>query len=163
MARVLPKKTLRLPLRSVAETQYFAEICASACFENDAFLLSGSLGSGKTAFARFFIRAISDDPPDVASPTFPIVLEYETQKGLLRHYDLYRLKDYEEIFHIGLEDAMQQGIILAEWPEIAASLFPEESVRIVFSHLSEGARRADVTGPEHVTAPLRIYAETMKA
>jgi tRNA threonylcarbamoyl adenosine modification protein YjeE len=146
----------RVDVASPEEMGTLAAACAHACFEDDVFLLSGALGAGKTVFARYFIEAISDGAR-VVSPTFPVMQEYETHKGLLRHFDLYRLKRYEELFHIGLEDAMARGVVLVEWPDVAADFFPEDSVRVEITTPlgADGARTVSVSGAEHVVSALK--------
>ena len=136
--------------------QNLARSVADACFENDVILLNGTLGSGKTAFATFFIQALSESKQHVSSPTFPIMLEYETRKGMVRHFDLYRLKNYEEIFHVGLEESMQSGLTLVEWPDIATSLFPSDSACISIKHIPEddNGRRVEITAPHHIVSHL---------
>lgn len=83
--------------------------------------LSGDLGAGKTAWARGFIRGFLNDPTvDVISPTYPLLQIYESSKGLIYHYDLYRLDD-DEINEMTLQniswDESRAAICLVEWAE----------------------------------------------
>jgi tRNA threonylcarbamoyl adenosine modification protein YjeE len=81
-------------------------------------LLRGTLGSGKTVFARSLIRTLTGDASlEVPSPTFTLVQTYDSAKGPIYHFDLYRLKSSEEIYELGWEEALSEGIVIVEWPE----------------------------------------------
>jgi tRNA threonylcarbamoyl adenosine modification protein YjeE len=84
-----------------------------------SILLIGGLGSGKTTFAKFFVRSLlKNEGLNVSSPTFNIVQIYETEDGEVWHADLYRLNNFKDVLEIGLLEAMQENICLIEWPEL---------------------------------------------
>ena len=59
----------------------------------DTIALAGPLGSGKTSFARAFIRALGDGDEEVPSPTFTLVETYRfAGRPPIWHFDLYRLE-----------------------------------------------------------------------
>jgi tRNA threonylcarbamoyladenosine biosynthesis protein TsaE len=88
--------------------------------------LSGELGSGKTTLARAILRAASGDPElIVPSPTFTLVEVYETARGTFWHFDLYRLEAPEQVYELGWEDALAEGIVLIEWPQRLGPLLPK--------------------------------------
>jgi len=82
----------------------------------EAVLLYGPLGMGKSTLARGLIRALTRPDEDVPSPTFTLVQFYETTPPIA-HFDLYRLSRAEEAFEIGLDEALDEGAALIEWPE----------------------------------------------
>ncbi len=81
--------------------------------------LKGTLGVGKSFFAKNFINSLQEKSSEILSPTFNLVYSYDTKKGKVFHFDLYRLKSAEELENIGFFDALREGICLIEWPEIA--------------------------------------------
>jgi tRNA threonylcarbamoyladenosine biosynthesis protein TsaE len=105
----------------------------------DAVCLFGPLGAGKTTLARGLIRALTMPDEEVPSPTFTLVQFYESDPPLA-HFDLYRLERPEEAYEIGLDDALEDGAALIEWPERLQGRLPPDRLDIVLSH--EGEARA---------------------
>lgn len=104
----------------------------------------GEMGSGKTTLIR--AMCYEKDVEDViSSPTFSIINEYHGKIGIIFHLDLYRLKDLQEVIQAGVEDCLYSGhICLVEWPEKAASLFPDETVQIEIEVIDEQNRRIHI-------------------
>jgi len=131
------------------DTENAARALAEDLRTGDILLLSGDLGAGKTVFARALIRAMTGDGAmDVPSPTFTLLQTYDTPQGTLWHFDLYRIKNPEEIYELGWEEAMTGGIVIVEWPERLGSLAPRDAVRIEFRTAPEAGRILTVTIPE---------------
>jgi len=82
----------------------------------ESVLLYGPLGMGKSTLARGLIRALTSPDEDVPSPTFTLVQLYDSDPPIA-HFDLYRLTRPEEAFEIGLDEALDEGCALIEWPE----------------------------------------------
>ncbi len=99
-------------------TKKLAIELSSKINKGDIILLYGNLGIGKTYFTRCLIKALTNETEIVPSPTFTIIQTYQTQKGELSHYDLYRIKDKEELIEIGLYESLKNNITIIEWPEI---------------------------------------------
>jgi tRNA threonylcarbamoyladenosine biosynthesis protein TsaE len=86
--------------------------------EHNIFLLKGNLGAGKTTFTQFLLKELGSTD-EVSSPTYTIVNEYDTSKGKVFHFDLYRLKNADEVEDIGMQDYLDHSFLcLIEWPEI---------------------------------------------
>lgn len=83
----------------------------------EALCLSGPLGAGKSVLARGAIRALTTPDEEAPSPTFTLAQFYEGDSLDLTHFDLYRLADAEEAFEIGLDEALEDGAAIIEWPE----------------------------------------------
>jgi tRNA threonylcarbamoyladenosine biosynthesis protein TsaE len=113
--------------RSEQETQKIATALAADAMLGDIFALQGTLGAGKSVFARAFVQSRLDTHSDVPSPTFTLVQTYEIPEGLIWHFDLYRLQDPEEIFELGWEEATAGGIVLVEWPERLGPYLPAQT------------------------------------
>lgn len=105
------------------------EIAASSQV-GEVICLQGTLGAGKTFFAKSFINSLQENSSEILSPTFNLVYSYDTKKGEIFHFDLYRLKSAAELENIGFFDALKSGISLIEWPEIAADSLPKKRYEI---------------------------------
>ena len=97
------------------------QIMAKELLENlqyNILLLKGNLGAGKTTFSQFLLKELGSSD-EISSPTYSIVNEYDTPKGKVFHFDLYRLKSVEEAYDFGIEEYLDNGFLsIIEWPEI---------------------------------------------
>ncbi len=93
------------------------------------YLLTGELGAGKTTFVKHYYKAAGGEINEVDSPTFSIVNTYESTKGVIHHFDLYRLKSAEEIEDIGFMEYIDSGdTCFIEWPQKIAEFLPSERI-----------------------------------
>jgi tRNA threonylcarbamoyladenosine biosynthesis protein TsaE len=79
-------------------------------------ILTGDLGAGKTFFTRALGRALGVAHEErITSPTFALVHEYRARVPFA-HADLYRLRDEDELVHLGLRDRRAEGLaLIVEW------------------------------------------------
>lgn len=140
--RHLPDTFQILDLADEAETRRLANDLALVLRPGDAVCLSGDLGAGKSTFTRALLRAFAGDPDlEVPSPTFTLVQTYAFERFDLSHFDLYRLEEPEEIEELGLDDLLETGAALIEWPEKAAALLPQNALWIQITQPSEDTDR----------------------
>ncbi len=86
--------------------------------QHPILLLKGNLGAGKTTFSQFLLKKLGSKD-EVSSPTYAIVNEYDSPKGKIFHFDLYRMKSIEEVYDIGMEEYLDNSFLcIIEWPEI---------------------------------------------
>ncbi|MEQ7153884.1 tRNA (adenosine(37)-N6)-threonylcarbamoyltransferase complex ATPase subunit type 1 TsaE [Brevundimonas aurifodinae] len=135
-------------LEDEAATTRLGQAIAPRLAPGEAVLLEGPLGMGKSTLARGLIRALAGPDEDVPSPTFTLVQFYETDPPIA-HFDLYRLERPEEAREIGLDEAMDVGAVLIEWPgrlggDLARVLGPDR-LTISLSEAGDG-RDATVSG-----------------
>jgi tRNA threonylcarbamoyladenosine biosynthesis protein TsaE len=111
-------------------------------------LLWGTVGSGKTVFARAFIRSYySKESLRVISPTFTLVQVYSgktecpgSNKLDIWHLDLYRIKKKEEIIELGLEEGLEKNICVIEWPDRCTEIPAQNIINVYLSVVSENLR-----------------------
>ena len=103
---------------NLAEAQRIGAAIGAALRPGDVVALSGDLGAGKTTLARAMLKArgLAGEAP---SPTFAIVQPYAPPEVdmPIAHVDLYRIEDEDELIELGLDDYVQDGALLIEWPE----------------------------------------------
>jgi tRNA threonylcarbamoyladenosine biosynthesis protein TsaE len=108
--------------------------------------LVGGLGAGKTRFVKGLAKGLGFSG-EVTSPTFALVHEYRGGRLPLFHFDLYRLKDEQELLGIGWDEFFDEpGIVVAEWADLFPDLLPEGTQWLHFEVLPEGGRRI-LSGP----------------
>lgn len=108
----------------------------------DVVCLSGNLGAGKTTLARGAIEAWTGEAEEAPSPTYTLVQTYEGERGELWHVDLYRLKQPDDAWELGLEDAFADAACLIEWPERLEGQLPRDRLDIALAPAGEGRNAA---------------------
>ena len=133
-------------LPDLAATERLAAEIARLVRRGDAILLEGPLGAGKSSFARAFLRTLAGDPAlEVPSPTFTLVQAYETPRGTVHHFDLWRLDGPSGLAELGWDEA-RDDIVLVEWPERLGEQRPVDALVITLSIAGEDARHATLSG-----------------
>jgi len=124
-------------------TEDLAAAFALEAKKGDTFALFGTLGVGKSVFARAFIQKLTK-APEVPSPTFTLIQTYEAPDFDIYHYDLYRLKSEEEIWELNIEEALYSAVTLIEWPEKMGGYLPRDIFKIFISSDKDGIRTFNI-------------------
>tara|TARA_Y100000741_G_scaffold146090_1_gene110286 strand:- start:125 stop:580 length:456 start_codon:yes stop_codon:yes gene_type:complete len=107
----------------------------------EVIFLYGEIGVGKTTFAKHLINQFQINKKiqttEVLSPTFNLLNEYELKDLVIKHYDLFRLKDKSEIKNLDLFDNNPKIITLIEWPQLIDKVNVIKSINLVFKYENE--------------------------
>ena len=132
---------------SVSETEDAGQRLGKALAGGEVVAFRGGLGMGKTAFTRGLARGLGCQGR-VTSPTFTIVNEYPGSIPLF-HFDMYRLRDEQELFDIGWEDYLDRyGICALEWSERVEGAIGPEAVRVTLRRLDDTRREIRISRKE---------------
>ena len=134
----MSESVVDLPTPAAAEA--LGAAAGRALRSGEAICLWGPLGAGKTTLARGLIRSLTTPEEEVPSPTFTLVQTYDGPDFALAHFDLYRIVRPEEIFELGLDEALDQGAAIIEWPERLEGRLPEDRLDIVLTIEGDGRR-----------------------
>lgn len=114
----------------------------------DVIALGGDLGAGKTTLARGLLAALGLEG-EAPSPSFAIVIAYGPPdiRLPLWHVDLYRLDGPADVAELGLDEALEDGALLVEWPDrLGEDLWPQ-TLRLDLATTPAGARRLTWRAP----------------
>ncbi len=119
-------------------TKSVAEKFSKLIKQGDFILLSGNLGVGKTTFIKYvinFLQKVNKQKiSEVTSPTFTVINEYQIKKILIKHYDLYRIKNKKELNNLGIQENLKDQITFVEWPEIIKKIKKKNSINLIFEY-----------------------------
>ena len=126
-----------MKISSIRELEKIADKIKNKLLLGDVVFLYGEIGVGKTTFARLLINSFESEKKikksEVLSPTFNIVFEYEIKEFTIKHFDLYRLKNDNDIKNVGLYENLEQSITLIEWPELIKNK-PQNRLDLFFEY-----------------------------
>jgi tRNA threonylcarbamoyladenosine biosynthesis protein TsaE len=112
----------KIDISKEESTKELAENFANYLKGGEIIFLYGEMGVGKTTFIRYLINQLQKNQnlqlTEVTSPTFNLLNEYQVKDLVIKHYDLYRLKDKSEITNLDLFENNKDSIILIEWPQL---------------------------------------------
>jgi tRNA threonylcarbamoyladenosine biosynthesis protein TsaE len=131
-------------LKDDAATARLGVAIARRLRAGESVCLSGPLGAGKSTLARALIRTLTTPDEDVPSPTFTLVQFYEGRDLKIAHFDLYRLTSPDEAYEIGLDEALDDGAAVIEWPERLQGRLPGDRLDVEIA-LEGAGRRARLT------------------
>ena len=119
---LIATKSSKIDLSSENKTEELAKKISKKLKPKDIIFLYGEMGVGKTTFVRYMINEFQKKNKlqitEVTSPTFNILCEYDIKQIKINHYDLFRLKNKEEIKNLDLFNDISNTITFIEWPQI---------------------------------------------
>lgn len=119
---------LRFVSKSAKSTEQLGSRIAGVLKGKEMIAMFGDLGAGKTAFTRGLCEGLGIDE-GVSSPTFAIVNAYSGRYPVY-HFDMYRIKDVDDLFATGFYDYIGTGITIIEWSENIESELEPDCIRI---------------------------------
>ena len=126
-----------MKVKSLEDTKNLANNISKVINSGDVIFIYGEIGVGKTTLTRFIINYLESKngikESDVLSPTFNIVYDYDIGNIKVLHYDLYRLKNYQDISQLGMFETAKNYIKIVEWPELIESK-PQDRIDIKFNY-----------------------------
>ena len=112
----------KLDITSEIKTKEVSEKFSNYLKKGDIVYLYGDIGTGKTTFVKYLINYLqkknNEKIIEILSPTFNILNEYEINDLKVLHYDLYRIKDQNELANLGLITEQKESLIFIEWPNL---------------------------------------------
>ena len=136
-----PKK---FDITSENNTKVVSEKLSERLIIGDIVCLFGNLGVGKTTFIKylinFFQKKNKDKTIEVPSPTFNILNEYKVKEFKILHFDLYRLRNKDEVNNLGIFENKNDSLILIEWPEIIVNEI-SDFIRLDFEYSNNYKKR----------------------
>ncbi|RXG15178.1 tRNA threonylcarbamoyladenosine biosynthesis protein TsaE [Leeuwenhoekiella aestuarii] len=108
----------------------------------DTILFYGDLGAGKTTLIKALVKALGSNDT-VSSPTFSLINEYKTETNAsIFHLDLYRLKNENEAYDLGIEEILESDSIkLIEWPQKINTLLENDVHSAKLFSINEATRK----------------------
>lgn len=138
---------MRVISSSEQETRELGKRMSQKVTPGTVISLRGSLGAGKTVFAKGFALGLGITEA-IVSPTFTLVQEYDGRLKLY-HLDLYRLSGEDEFESMGGEDFLySDGVALIEWSEKIEDMLPDDTIFINITINEDLTRSIEIKGME---------------
>ena len=112
------------------KTKIIAEEISKICKKGDILAISGEMGVGKTTFVKYFIQKISK-AKSVPSPSYNIILPYESKHSTIFHMDAWRLQNHNEALSLGITEMFDDSIFLIEWAEKIRIILPNNCLKLL--------------------------------
>ena len=116
------------------KTKSIAEEISKICEKGDVLAISGNMGVGKTTFIKYFIQKISK-AKSVPSPSYNIILPYESRVSTIFHMDAWRLKNHNEALSLGITEMFDDAIFLIEWAEKIKVILPTDCLKLLIKNI----------------------------
>ena len=116
------------------KTKIIAEEISKICKKGDVLAISGSMGVGKTTFIKYFIQKITK-ATSIPSPSYNIILPYESKHSTIFHMDAWRLKNHNEALSLGITEMFDDAIFLIEWAEKIKIILPIDCLKLFIKNI----------------------------
>ena len=127
-------------------TKELAENLTTYLKGGEIIFLYGEMGVGKTTFVKYFINKFQKNKnlelSEVTSPTFNLLNEYQINDLVIKHYDLFRLKDKSEINNLDLFEKNINNITFIEWPQLVKKEKSIKAIELIFGYENEFNNRS---------------------
>ena len=134
-------KDSKIDISSEETTKELAKDITHYLKGGEIVYLYGEMGVGKTTFVRYLINQFQKNKKlhitEVTSPTFNLLNEYDINDLVIKHYDLFRLKDKSEITNLDLFENNPNTITLIEWPQLISKNKSIKTIDLIFSYENE--------------------------
>ena len=135
------------------KTKIIAEEISKICKKGDILAISGEMGVGKTTFVKYFIQKISK-AKSVPSPSYNIILPYESKHSTIYHMDVWRLKSYNEALSLGITEIFDNAIFLIEWAEKIRIILPNNCLKLLIIN-NKNNKFLEIEGDEYLNKRLK--------
>ena len=130
-----------IDISSEETTRELAKDFSNYLTGGEIIFLYGEMGVGKTTFVKYLINQFQIKKKlkitEVTSPTFNLLNEYEADDLLIKHYDLFRLKDKSEVKNLDLFENNKNTITLIEWPQLISKENLKKTIDLIFNYENE--------------------------
>ena len=135
-------EVLSLETSDEAGTHRVAAALADLLTPGDVVALEGTLGAGKTSFARGVCAALRVPwEAGFSSPTYALVNLYEGGAHPVAHLDLYRMGSADELEGVGFRDLIEGAwVVLVEWPDRVPEVLEDACVHVRLGDLGPERR-----------------------
>ncbi len=144
-------KNSKIDISSEKSTRELAEKLTLYFKGGEYIFLYGEMGVGKTTFVKYFINKFQTNEQlkltEVTSPTFNLLNEYKTNNFVIKHYDLFRIKNISEIKDLDIFENNEKIITLVEWPQLLKKNNKAKCIDLLFTYENElKNRRVEIKG-----------------
>ena len=139
-------KNSKIDISSEDSTKELAKNLTHHLTGGEIIYLYGEMGVGKTTFVKYFINQYQENNnlsiTEVTSPTFNLLNEYQLNNIVIKHYDLFRLKNKLEIHNLDLFEDDKNIITLIEWPQLIDKEQSIKTINLTFSYENDLQNRS---------------------
>ena len=139
-------KNSKIDISSEDSTKELAKNLTYYLNGGEIIFLYGEMGVGKTTFVKYFINQFQENNnlsiTEVTSPTFNLLNEYQLNNIVIKHYDLFRLKNKLEIYNLDLFENNKNIITLIEWPQLIDKEKSIKAINLTFSYENDLQNRS---------------------